>query len=118
MKLPEFFPVWMWLYFGGFATAGLVLFALIGWNWMKLHARLSGEWRLATRWLMAGFVFIFFAAWFACGIGGSPGALLSPDEAVQSQELGMYSAILSMFFSVPGWGCVLVGVRRMLKAAQ
>jgi hypothetical protein len=118
MSFPAIYPNWMWLYFGGFGSAGLVLFALIGWNWMKLQARTNGKWRVATRWLMAGFVFLFFAAWFSCGVGGTPGALLSHDEAVRSTEMALVAAVLSMFFSVPGWACVLVGVRRMVAAVQ
>lgn len=85
---------------------------------MKVHALVKGYQRSAARWGMVGYMFLFFAAWFACGIGGPPGNMLSPDPAAQNAFLAIFEATLSMFFSVPGWACVLVGQRKMLQGAQ
>ena len=74
--------------------------------------------RAATLWSMIGYTFLFFAAWFACGIAGPPGNLLSPDPAARSDFLATFEAILAMFFSAPGWACVLVGQRRMLRGIR
>jgi hypothetical protein len=102
----------MWLYFGLFGSAGVLLFSLVAWNWMKLHARLSGRMRSAARWSMIGCVSLFFAGWFACGIGGPPGNLLSAQASTHSPGAALGAAALSMFFSVPGWGCLMVGLRK------
>jgi bacteriorhodopsin len=110
--------LWMWLYFGVFGSAGVILFTLIVWHSMKVHALVKGHQRSAARWSMVGYMFLFFAAWFACGIGGPPGNMLSPDPAAQNAFLAIFEATLSMFFSVPGWACVLVGQRKMLQGTQ
>ena len=73
MNFPASHPLWMWLYFGVFGSAGVILFVLIVWNWMKLLKLAKGYLRSAAIWSMIGYMFLFFAAWFACGIGGSPG---------------------------------------------
>lgn len=112
MNFPTSHPVWMWLYFGLFGSGGLLLFGLIAWSWMKLHAQVSGRWRSATRWGMFGCMFLFFAAWFACGIGGPPGNMLSANPSVHNSSAAVGAAALSMFFTVPGWGCLLVGLRK------
>jgi hypothetical protein len=111
-------PLWMWLYFGTFGSVGAILFTLIIWHSMKVHALVKGCQRSAARWSMVGYMFLFIAAWFACGIGATPGNLLSPDPAAQNPFLATFEAILSMFFSVPGWACVLVGQRKMLQGIQ
>ena len=109
-------PLWMWLSFGVFGSAGAVLFTLLMWSAMHARAWGRGDQRAATLWSTIGYTFLFFAAWFACGIAGPPGNLLSPDPAARSDFLATFEAILSMFFSVPGWLCVLLGQRRMLRA--
>jgi len=53
-------------------------------------------------------MFLFTLAWFGCGIGGPPRSILSGDVAAEIQ-VAIGAAQLSMSFSVPGWGCVLVG---------
>jgi len=70
------FPLWMWLYFGTFGSAGAVLFILLVLSWMKIRSYTKGYKRSAATWGMFGYMFLFIAAWFACGIGGSPGGLL------------------------------------------
>ncbi len=112
MNFPTTHPIWMWLYFGLFGSAGVLLFSLLAWNWMKLHARISGWMRSAARWAMIGSVFLFFAGWFACGIGGPPGNLLSVVGSTHNPGAAIGAAALSMFFSVPGWGCLLIAVTR------
>jgi hypothetical protein len=111
-------PLWMWLYFGTFGSAGVILFTLIVWHSMKVRALVTGYQRSASGWSVVGYMFLFVAAWFGCGIGGPPGNLLSPDPAAQNGFLAMFEAALSMFFSVPGWACVLVGQRKMLLGVQ
>ncbi|MGD8969136.1 MAG: hypothetical protein PVI07_16635 [Anaerolineae bacterium] len=107
------FPSWVWLYFGTFGTAGAVLFTLTAWTWMKFLRLAEGSQRSAAKWNMVGLMFLFVAAYFACGIGGPPGGLLSHDQATHDLSSAYDSAMLSIFFSVPGWACVLVGVRKM-----
>lgn len=111
-------PLWMWLYFGTFGSAGAILFTLIVWHSMKVHALVKGYRRSAARWNMVGYMFLFVAAWFACGIGATPGNMLSPDPAAQNLFFAIGEAALSIFFSVPGWACVLVGQRKMLQGIR
>ncbi len=111
-------PLWMWLYFGTFGSAGAILFTLIVWHSMKVHALVKEYLRSAARWSLVGYMFLFIAAWFACGIGGPPGNMLCPDPAAQNVFLAIGLATLSMFFSVPGWACVLVGQRKMMQGIQ
>lgn len=118
MNFPISHPVWMFLYFGTFGTAGAVLFTLTIWYWMKAHALAQGPLRSALKWNAFGYMFLFFAAWFACGIGGPPGNLLSADPAIPNLYAGTGSALLSMFFSVPGWALVMVGQRKTVQAAK
>jgi len=118
VNLPTTHPLWMWLYFGTFGSAGAILFTLVVWHWLKLHALAKGALRSACVWKIIGYVFLFSAAWFACGIGGAPGNMLSPDPTVHNLDYATVAAVLSMFFSVPGWVCVLVGMRKMIEAVQ
>ncbi|MCK4429782.1 MAG: hypothetical protein KAW19_00620 [Candidatus Aminicenantes bacterium] len=118
MNFPASHPLWMWLYFGVFGSAGVILFALIVWNWMKLLKLAEGYLRSASKWSMIGYMFLFFAAWFACGIGGSPGNLLSTNPDTHYLTGAIYAAVLAMFFSVPGWLCVLIGQRKLLRGIQ
>ena len=117
MDFPVSHPNWMWLYFGTFGTVGAVLFTLIVWSWMKFHAVARGHLRSAARWGMFGYTFLFFAAWFACGIGGPPGNMLSSDPTAHNLFGAIGAGTLSMFFSVPGWACVLVSQRKMMRFA-
>ncbi len=109
------FPRWMWLYFGAFGSIGTILFTLTLWFLMKARALGRGYLRPVAGWSMAGYMFLFIAAWFACGIGGPPGNLLSPDLNVQNSFLGMFEALLAMSLSVPGWACVLVGQWKLFQ---
>jgi hypothetical protein len=110
------FPTWVWLYFGTFGSAGAVLFTLVVWSWMRIQALGKSPLRSAARWNMIGLMFLFIAAYFACGIGGPPGSLLSHDQLTHDLESAYDSAILGIFFSVPGWTCMLVGMRKLLSA--
>ncbi len=118
MNFPTTHPAWVWLYFGIFGSVGTVLFILIVWNWMKVHSLAKGLLRSIAIWNVLGYMFLFFGAWFACGIGGPPGNLLSPDITTHSLDIATRTAAFSIFFSVPGWLCVLVGQRKMIKLAQ
>ncbi|UCE40177.1 MAG: hypothetical protein JSV17_12000 [Candidatus Aminicenantes bacterium] len=118
MNFPASHPLWMWLYFGTFGTIGIILFTLIVWNLMKVLKLADGFQRSAAKWSMIGFMFLFFSAWFACGIGGSPGNLLSTNPDTHYLTGAILAAALAMFFSVPGWLCVLIGQRKMLRALQ
>ena len=111
-------PLWMWVYFGTCASVGTILFTLIVWHSMRVNALASGYQRSASRWNMVGYLFLFSAAWFACGIGGPPGNLLSSDPAAHDEFLAVFEATLSMFLSVPGWACVLMGQRRTLQGTR
>lgn len=118
MNLPTTHPLWMWLYFGTLGSAGAVLFTLLAWNWLRVHGLAKGAVRSAAKWNMIGYIFLFSGAYFACGIGGLPGNLLSPDPAMHNPGVATASAVLSMFLSVPGWACVLVGMRKLMKATK
>jgi hypothetical protein len=107
----------MWVYFGAFGSIGAVLFTLIIWQLMKLHALAEGYLRSAARWSMIGYAFLFSAAWFACGVGGTPGNLLSPDPAMHNPAVATGVAALSIALAVPGWACVLLAQSRMLRGA-
>lgn len=109
--------VLLYAYFGTFGTIGTILFILVAKSWLEYHAMAAHHQRSALRWGMFGYMFLFFASWFACGIGGPPGNLLSSDSATHNQAAGTGAAILSMFFSVPGWASLLVSQRKLLKAA-
>ncbi|MDF2627877.1 MAG: hypothetical protein K0R39_1708 [Symbiobacteriaceae bacterium] len=111
-------PALLYAYFGTFGSIGTILFVLVARSWLEYQAVAAPGQRSALRWSMAGYMFLFFGAWFACGIGGPPGNLLRPDSAAQNLLAGTGAAILSMLFSVPGWACVLVGQRKLLKEAM
>ena len=111
-------PLWMWIYFGAFGSIGAILFTLILWCSMKLHSLTQGNQRSAVRWSMFGYLFLFCAAWFACGVGGTPGNLVSPDPATHNPAVAISVAALSIFLSVPGWACLLVSQWKMLKDAK
>jgi hypothetical protein len=118
MNFPLGQPIWMWLYFGAFGTLAIILFISTIRSWMKYHAAVKGNVRSAARWNAMGYLFLFFAELFACGIGGPPGNMLSSDLASHNFLRAVGAASLAMFFSVPGWACVLVGQRKLLSEAQ
>ena len=118
MSFPLSHPIWIWLYFGTFGTLGAVLFTLVIWHWMKVHALAKGFMRSAGKWSVVGYMFLFFAAWFACGIGGPPGNMLSSDPTAYNLSAATGAAILSMFFSVPGWASLLISQRTMIRGLQ
>jgi len=118
MNFPASHPTWMWLYFGTFGTLEAVLFTLVVWHWMKVHALVKGLMRSAAKWSVVGYMFLFFAAWFACGVGGPPGNMLSSNPTAHNLSAAISAATLSMFFSVPGWACVLMSQRMMMRGLQ
>lgn len=118
MNFPVSHPIWMWLYFGTFGTLGVILFSLVVWQGMKVHTLVKGHMRSAARWSMVGYMFLFLGLWFACGIGGPPGNMLSSDPTTHNLSAATGAATLSMFFSVPGWASVLMSLRRMMRGAQ
>jgi hypothetical protein len=61
---------------------------------------------------------LFLGAWFGCGIAATPGNLRSPRPAAHDVFLATFEAVLSMFFSVPGWACVLIGQRKLLESVR
>ena len=85
---------------------------------MKVHSLVNGYLLSVVRWNIVGYLFLFFAAWFACGIGGPPGNMLSSDPVRHNQFAAIGAALLSMFFSMPGWTCLLVSQRKMLQVKQ
>ena len=116
MNFPGTHPVWMWLYFGVFGTAGMVMFVLAMWNLAKLRKNADQSLRKAIRHNMIGYMFLFMASWFACGVGGPPGNMLSGDPAAHNQLAALGAAGMAMFFSVPGWSFLFLGYRSMLNA--
>lgn len=118
MRLPAEFPAWMFLYFATLGTTALVLIALIFRTWIQTTRLTRGSLRKGLAWIAAGIVFTFSATWFACGIGAGPGNLLSPDLAVHRPFLAGAAAVAGMLNSVIGWGCLLVGMRTILKGLE
>ena len=118
MNVPTHFPAWMYLYFAAFGTAAIVLLSLVFWNWMKVNRLSKGYLRTALKWNALGYVFMFVAAWFACGIGAGPGNLLSSDASMHNPFLASMSAVSGMFASVAGWVCLLVGQRKLLAGLK
>jgi hypothetical protein len=112
------FPTWVWLYFGSFGTAGAVLYTLVVWVWMRVRAAARGSTRSVATWNMLGLMFLFIAAYFACGIGGPPGSLMSSDPSAHALDAAYDAALLSIFFSVPGWACMLVGIIKTLRGIR
>lgn len=115
MNLPPHFPGWMYLYFATFGSIALILLALVFWTWMKINRLAQGYLRTGLKWNAVGYVFLFTASWFACGIGGGPGNLLSLDASMHNPFLASMSAVSGMFASVAGWVCLLVGQRKLLE---
>ena len=94
------FPTWVWLYFGTFGSAGAVLFTLTVWTWMKIQAHEKSPLRTAARWNMVGLMLLFVAAYFACGIGGPPGAKRGPNwETCITHGPGIVRSLLDLKWS-------------------
>jgi hypothetical protein len=115
MNLPVHFPAWMYLYFATFGSIALILLALVFWTWIKVNRLAQGDLRTALKWNAVGYVFLFIAQWFACGIGAGPGNLLSLDASMHNPFLASMSAVSGMFASVSGWVCLLVGQHKLLE---
>jgi hypothetical protein len=118
MNLPIYFPGWMFLYFAAFGTIALALVALIFWTWMRITRLANGFLRVALKWNIVGYIFMFCASWFACGIGGGPGNLLSTDPSMHNPFLASMSAVSGMFASVVGWTCLLISQLKLLSGFE
>ena len=118
MNFPITHPIWMWLYFGAFGIAGAILFTLVIWYAMKAHSAMAGHLRTSAKWSMVGYLFLFLASYSACGIGGPPGNLLSSNPGVVNVYYATVASVLSIFFSVPGWICLLVSQRLLIRSAN
>ena len=116
MNFPSTHPSWMWLYFGVLGTAGMVMFILAMWSVAKLRKNSNQRLGKAIRLNMIGYMFLFISSWFACGIGGPPGNMLSADATVHNQLGALGAASMAMFFSVPGWSFLFLGYRSMLNS--
>ena len=114
MNLPTNVPAWIFLYFSIFGSIALILVALIFWLWIKVNRAARGYMRTALKWNIVGYIFMFCASWFACGVGWGPGYLLSTDPSMHNPFLATMSAVSGMFASVAGWVCLLVGQRKLL----
>ncbi|MEI9477784.1 MAG: hypothetical protein WCO26_14570, partial [Deltaproteobacteria bacterium] len=98
MNFPSSYPAWIWLYFGTLGSISAVFFSLIAWSWLKSRSFAKGQLRSAITWNMIGYMFLFIGAYFACGIGGTPGGnLLSHDVTIHEIQTGTRLAVLSMF---------------------
>jgi hypothetical protein len=107
------------LYYGVFGLASTVFFALTIWAWYKNRSSMSAQLRSAVGWSVLGYFFLFVAAYMACGIGAPPGGrLLSNVVASRNFEWAAVAAVLSKFFSLPGWACVFIGTRKLIKWNQ
>lgn len=112
------YPLWQVLYYGAFGVLSAVFFVLTLWTWFTRRSSITGPLRSAVGWSILGYLFLFIAAYMACGIGAPPGgSLLSSDVAFRNFEWATTAAMLSKFFSFPGWVCVFVGMRKLMKHA-
>jgi hypothetical protein len=118
VNVPPYFPTWMYLYFASLGTLALVLVAALFWTWMRSTRLSRGYLRAALQWNAVGYLFLFSAVWFACGIGAGPGFLLSTDPARHQPLLAAAAAAAGMFCSVLGWVCLLAGQRRLLNGLE
>lgn len=118
MNTPSYFPTALYLYFAAAGTVVLVLVTLVFWTWLRTTRLTHGRLRSGLAWIAAGFVFLFAAQWFACGIGAGPGFLLSTDASMHQPFLASAAAVAGMFCSVVGWALVLVGFTRIRKGVR
>ena len=118
MNFPSNLPDWMWLYFGAFGTLGVVLFIMVMWSWTKYQALVDGNLRSASLWNAVGYLLLFLAQWSVCGMGGPPGNMLSSDVSTHNLDRAIQAAVLGILFSVPGWVCLLVGQRKLLRGVR
>ena len=118
MNFPTTHPNWMWLYFGGFAILGMILFIMVIWTWMKLYKITDEQMRSVLKWQIFGYMFLFFGQWFACGIGAPPGNLMSPDISAHNLDRATLTASFSIFFAAPGWLCILIAQKKMMKIKE
>jgi len=81
---------------------------------MKYPAIVQKNLRSVALWSAVGYMFLFFAEWFACGIGGPPGNLLSTDIAKHNLFGAVGAASLAMFFGT--W--LGMHINQSIQAAQ
>ena len=111
MGFPQSFPLWMWLYFGTFGSAGAVLFTLIVLSWMKIRSYTKGYKRSAATWVCS-------ATCSCLSRHGSPvesvvlrAGCFSTNQDMHYRFGAVLAAVLAMFFSIPGF----VSQRKKLK---
>jgi hypothetical protein len=92
------------------------MFILAIWSVAKLRKNSNQRFSKALRQNMIGHMFLYISSWFACGIGGPPGNMLSADAATHNQFAALAAASMAMFFSVPGWSFLFLGYRSMLDS--
>ncbi len=114
MNLLESYDSWIPMYFGGLGTLNVLLFTAVLWYWYKVYSLSAGQHKSISLWIISGCVWLFFAGWVACGIGGQPGFLLSPDTSLHNPEIALKAAMIAMACNVPGWFCMLMAQRKML----
>ena len=92
------------------------MFILTIWNVAKLRKKTNSRLGKALRQSMIGYMFLFIASWFACGIGGPPGNMLSADASVHNQFGALGAASMAMFLSVPGWYFIFLSYGSMMRS--
>ena len=117
MNFPVSHPLWMWLYFGFFGTAGVILFTLVIWYAMKARSGATGQQRKSATWNMVGFLFLFLSSYAGCGIGGPPGNLLSSTPGLADTTFALIASAMAIGYSIPGWACLLMAQRVLLKSS-
>ncbi len=118
MDFPITHPIWMWLYFGVFGTAGAVLFTLVIWYGMKAHNAVEGYISTSAKWSMGGYLLLFLASYLVCGVGGPPGNLFSSSPGTANVEYATIGAMAGIAASVPGWACLLASQRLLIRGAS
>jgi hypothetical protein len=118
MNFPTEYPAWMWAYFAVLGSLAILFVTLTFWAWLKTTRLTSGLLKRALRWQVGGYASLFAAVWFACGIGGPPGNLLSPEINFHNTEAATGAALAGMLFSVIGWVLLWIAMRLLLKHAQ
>ena len=114
MNLLDSYDSWVPLYFGTLGSLNVLLFVVVIYYWYRSYSLTSSEQKSISLWTMSGCFFLFFAGYFACGIGGQPGFLLSPDESLHNYTYAYRAAMLGMACNVPGWFCMLMAQRKMM----
>jgi len=104
------------IFFGiGGGSITLILLGLI-WCWAKNRDELGENTKTAADLQMLGYIFLAFASWTVCGIGGVPGYALYPAKMLQFQTLPILFSLLAkvMIFFILGWFFILLGQLKLI----